>query len=515
MPQGALFPRNSRRGDASPPPNRYEYRPVRGLDTDGRFTPRSTWTLIGALIVLVGALALCVDRAHNGDVYMSLLGGRFISTHGFVTQDPFPTIAQGGEWLNQQWLSQLAFFRVEGVLGQTGLTVLYAVLLATPLALLLWLCRHKGAAMLIAITAVYFPGLLAVAHPRAAGFTVLAFSILIALIAVAWRGRGGERWRRRRTAGAVVAILALFAVWANLHGGFVAGLLLIGLVSLGLAIDRWRGVPGTASIPRVAALPLIGVLAAVTVTLATPLGGAIWSYLLSFHNAAIDHASHEWRSALHTPLAAAYVAGAGAFAIWMWARSPRPRRATTLLVSIGFVFFAFLSLRNLIFVAPALAFQIAWSAPDRAAQALRLPIAVAGSAAVGALFVWAAFLGPAKADTYLRSRVVEYALAHPPENGRIVTYAGVGSYMLWRSPDTPVALNGWLEHFTPQQLTDTYGVLRGYTPDLLGAVQRLQIGAVIVHIPGAIRRLEGVGFRPQLITADGAYLVRRAKPPAR
>src|SRR5215210_3735336 len=45
----------------------------------------------------------------------------------------------------------------------------------------------------------------------------------------------------------------------------------------------------------------------------------------------------------------------------------------------------------------------------------------------------------------------------PPENGRIVTYAGVGSYMLWRSPRAPVALKGWLEHFTPQQLSDHSG----------------------------------------------------------
>ena len=463
--------------------------------------------------MLVGALALCVDRAHNGDVYMSLLGGRFISANGFVTHDPFPTIAQGGEWLNQQWLSQVAFFRVEDVLGQTGLTVLYAVLLAVPLALLLWLCRRKGAAMLIALTVAYFPGVLAVIHPRAAGFTVLAFSMLVALIAVAWRGRSGERGRRRRIAVAVFAILGLFAVWANLHGGFVAGLLLIALVTLGLAIDRLRGVPGTASIPRVATLPLIGVLATVTVTLATPLGGEIWSYLLSFQNAAIDHASQEWRSALHNPLAAGYVLIVGLFAVWMWLRSPRPRWVTTLLVSVGFAAFAMLSLRNLIFVAPALAFQIAWSTPDRAAQTLRLPIAVAGSAAIGALFVWAAFLGPAKADSYLRSPVVEYALAHPPENGKIVTYAGVGSYMLWRLPDAPVAVNGWLEHFSKQQLDDTYGVLRGYTPDLLGAVERLQIGAVIAHLPPAIRRLEEIGFWRAFTDAEGnAYLVRAPTP---
>ena len=45
---------------------------------------------------------------------------------------------------------------------------------------------------------------------------------------------------------------------------------------------------------RVAVLALIGVLAAVTVSLATPLGGAIWSYILSFRNSAIDHASQRF-----------------------------------------------------------------------------------------------------------------------------------------------------------------------------------------------------------------------------
>jgi hypothetical protein len=73
-------------------------------------TSRSTWALIAALFALVGAPPLCVNRGFNGDVYMSLLGGRFITTHGFVTHDPFPTIAGARTWLNQQWLSQVAFY---------------------------------------------------------------------------------------------------------------------------------------------------------------------------------------------------------------------------------------------------------------------------------------------------------------------------------------------------------------------------------------------------------------------
>jgi hypothetical protein len=138
--------------------------PVRGLGATpypgGRLTSRSTWALIGALIVLVGALALCLDRFRNGDFYLSLTSGRFIAQHGFASHDPFSTISQGGTWLNQQWLSELAFFRISEVFGPTGLTVLYAVLITAPLALLLWLCRRKGWWMLVAVTAFYFPGVL-------------------------------------------------------------------------------------------------------------------------------------------------------------------------------------------------------------------------------------------------------------------------------------------------------------------------------------------------------------------
>src|SRR4051812_16273720 len=171
-------------------------RPDAGLA--GRFTPRSTLALIGALIALVGALALCLDRFHNGDFYLSLNSGRFIAEHGFANHDPFSTVSQGGTWLNQQWLSELAFFRISEVLGPTGLTILYAVLITAPLALLLWICRRKGWWMLVAVASFYFPGVLAVIHPRAAGFTVLIFTVLVSLLFVLWRERGGGRGEERR-----------------------------------------------------------------------------------------------------------------------------------------------------------------------------------------------------------------------------------------------------------------------------------------------------------------------------
>jgi hypothetical protein len=471
-------------------------------------TSRSTWALIGALIALVGALALCLDRFHNGDFYLSLNSGRFIAEHGFATHDPFSTISQGGTWLNQQWLSELAFFRVSEVFGPTGLTVLYAVLITAPLALLLWLCRRKGWPMLVAVTTFYFPGVLAVIHPRAAGFTVLIFTVLIVLLVVLW-GRSGSRTGRRHAWWAPLAILALFALWANLHGGFIAGLLLLGLATVGLAIDSWRGIPGSVPLSRIVVLGLVAILAAGTVTVATPLGAAIWDYLLSFQNQAISLASTEWESAFSSPLAVIYLTLATAFAAWMWVRSPRPRRATTLLVTAGFLVFAGYSIRNIVFIGPILALQVAWTAPNRGPTPMRGPVALFGAAAAAAALVWAVVLGPARDDPTLGFPVADYAIAHPPKHGRIVTYAGVGSYINWRSPNTPVVLNGWLEQYTPQELRDNYRVLRaGSASDLSGALRRIHAGAVIAHLPSAIQRLEAAGFRPVFTSSEGTYLVR-------
>ena len=58
---------------------------------------RTTTAFIAAVTLLVGLLALCANRVHNGDLYLELGAGRFISQHGLVTHDPFPTIAAGRE----------------------------------------------------------------------------------------------------------------------------------------------------------------------------------------------------------------------------------------------------------------------------------------------------------------------------------------------------------------------------------------------------------------------------------
>jgi len=100
--------------------------------------------LNGAVVLATAGLMLCLDGTRDGDLYLQLASGRFIAGHGLVSADPFQTIAHGEPWLNQQWLTELLVYHVVRWIGVTGLTVVYAGLLAAPLGLLLWLCRRRG-----------------------------------------------------------------------------------------------------------------------------------------------------------------------------------------------------------------------------------------------------------------------------------------------------------------------------------------------------------------------------------
>lgn len=460
---------------------------------------------------------LCLDGTRDGDLYLQLASGRFVAAHGFAAVDPFRTIAHGEPWLNQQWLSELLVYRVASWVGVTGLTIFYAVLLAAPLGLLLWLCRHKGPAMMVALAAFYCPGLWLIVHPRAAGFSLLGFSLLVAIVVLAWLRRGPPLPPVSRLRWAAPATLALFGLWANLHGGFVAGLILIGAVVCGLVLEGGLGLPSAVGTGRIGLLALTGVLVAGTAMVATPLGGAILTYLESFRNPAIAAASSEWRPAFQSPLALAYLGVAAAFAAWLWARTERPRTLTPALVVLVFLAFALASLRNLVFVGPVLALAIASLAPDRRVQASWSLVGLAAVLAAGAAATWAVAVGPARNEPLLDARLVGYALRHPPRSGHIATYAGIGSYMIWRTPRAPVELDGWLEHFTAAELRGTYDVLDGRAVDPMPDVRLLRIGAVIADRHVAIQALLSHGFRIEFSDLAGTYLVRRAgssSPPA-
>jgi hypothetical protein len=254
-----------------------------------------------------------------------------------------------------------------------------------------------------------------------------------------------------------------------------------------------------------------GVLA-FAATFATPLGPELWSYISSFRNPALSLGTKEWGPGFETINVMVYVAAAAAFSGWLWTRRSPGSSLTPLLVPAGFLVATVFSTRNMVFIAPALFFQIAHTRDRTGPMSLRPALAVAGAAAVAAV-VWLTVLGPAPTARYLKDSPAEFAIHHPPKQGRIASIGGVSSYMLWRAPRTRVMIDGWLEHFSPAALRATYGTVwarPGKAPD----TARWDIGAVITRYPPAARALKAQGFVVRRVTPEGLYLVREVPSPS-
>ncbi|MEZ5936576.1 MAG: hypothetical protein R3F54_32720 [Alphaproteobacteria bacterium] len=194
-------------------------------------TDRAASSLRGLLHVWVGAAvyALFVLAGNrlliDPDTLWQITVGQWIVDHRAVpTEDIYSFTMRGQPWISTQWLAQVLYAEAYAAAGWAGPVVLASSAIAATFALLARFVsrRLSESATLVCVAAglaLTVPHLLARPH-------VLALPVLVAwaagLIAAADR-REAPSWR----------LLPLMTLWANLHGGFVFGLLLVG----GLALD--------------------------------------------------------------------------------------------------------------------------------------------------------------------------------------------------------------------------------------------------------------------------------------
>ena len=179
------------------------------------------WVGIGvyALFVVAGN-RLLIDP----DTMWQITVGQWILDHGAVPQtDVYSFTMRGQPWISTQWLAQVFFAKTYAIAGWSGPVVLAASAIAATFALLAkFLSRRlpESATLVFvaAALALTVPHLLARPH-------VLAMPVMVAwvggLIAAADRRAAPSFW-----------LLPLMALWANLHGGFVFGLVLIAPIAL-------------------------------------------------------------------------------------------------------------------------------------------------------------------------------------------------------------------------------------------------------------------------------------------
>jgi hypothetical protein len=197
-----------------------------------RAAPSPTALIFGLLAMLVPILLQKPLLNSDGDVARHLAHGRHMLEHGaLIRADPFSFTRPGAPFLGFEYGSQLLYALAERVGGLPAVAILAGLLIALTYALLTRLLLRRGVDPLLACLTVAIAVALGIEHwmARPHLFSFLAVVILLELL---------ERPLRRP----VLYCAALFGVWANLHGGFVYGWILITLYLIGSLAERfWNG----------------------------------------------------------------------------------------------------------------------------------------------------------------------------------------------------------------------------------------------------------------------------------
>jgi hypothetical protein len=176
---------------------------------------------------------------NDGDTSWHLAAGKLILSRLSVPQtDPFSFTFFGQPWTAHEWLAEALLAGALNLASWAGVALLVAAAMAALMLMVgleigRWLAPQRVVAVLAALFVVLAPYVLARPH-------VLAWPLLAGWTLILLRARGADR-------PPPFAWALLMLAWANLHGSFVMGMLLIGvfgLEALMAAADRKQVILG-------------------------------------------------------------------------------------------------------------------------------------------------------------------------------------------------------------------------------------------------------------------------------
>lgn len=246
-------------------------------------------TATGVLAVLVIGAAFVLysykPLVHT-DVWTHLAHGRWVVEQRQLPEhEPLnPFTDKSTPMYHQAWLSQVLYHgawswgqtlggddRVKRFAGSGEMVRELHVFAATGMLVALWLAFRRssgsGAIAIAGVVLVAVGGVIAIGEFRPQIFGQMLFAVFLAMLS-----------RPVFSKAAVVAAPLLLVLWANLHGSFALGFVLLGLAWLGRVIETKRG---AAADPGVRRLTLAILLGLVGVCL-NPAGPKIYLNVLTF-----------------------------------------------------------------------------------------------------------------------------------------------------------------------------------------------------------------------------------------
>ena len=403
----------------------------------------------------------------DGDFWWHLKTGEFILQNRAVPRTDFYSFTNYGKaWVAHEWLSEAIFYAIYSVIGFNGLICIFALLTA----LAFWIVFKRSEAHPIVAGFAVILGALTVlptigVRPRV--FTLLLASIFLALL---------NRYMRDSESRAIWWLVPLMVLWVNLHGGFLLGFVLIGLTIAGMVLDAWSN----SLRPPGAVYKLVMVLAAcLVVAVLNPHGFHIFAFPFEIffspvqQRAIVDWFSPDFHQRELLPLALLIL-----FTVAALALSPKRPRPSEVLLFLATLFMTLKSYRHMaifsLVAAPLLAtYSQSWLESIDVSRRLfeRKPEAGKfGLQAVLLLLPLLLFVGVLKSRVYVpltqdRAGVPLQAVAFMKEQnilGNTFTDPNIwGGYLIWAMPSNPVFIDGRIDMYGDQFVTEHLGIVYG------------------------------------------------------
>lgn len=465
------------------------------------------WAFLAVGLPVLGALLASLPSVDLA--YQLRAGAQILDGQGIPSIDAWTFTAAGLPWTDQQWGAQVVLAVVYRLAGWAGLAVLRAALVGIVFWALFEVAHRKGLptrwAAWLALAAFLGAAVALALRPQLLAMAL--FALVLLLVA-------DRRAHPRR----VWAVPVLVLVWANVHGSFFLGPLVLGLAWLADVHDQ--------VVPR---HRMLGIAVASSVAAGlTPAGPAVWAYAVGMStNPAVTQRIAEWQpTSLRDVPGLLFFASALAI-VALIARRGRPVGWPNLLWLAVFFFIGAYAVRGLAWwslgvvpvIAEILVADLEPSAPrdelDTRPLLARLNAVIAmaiAAAALALLPLWRpvdpGLQAPrgvvANAPSGLTAAIRD--LARPGD--RLFQPQVWGSWFEFAVPDLPVAIDSRIELF-PLATWDAYErVIAGAE----GWQAQLKTWAVTIIVVSAAEtdfapRLSAAGWRTVYTDADGSIVV--------
>lgn len=473
--------------------------------TVARLLPLATLLLVSCFFAGTSA---------DPDLWGHLTFGRdIVRTHAVATTDPY-SFTSDRAWVNHEWLAEAIMWIFYAAGGGAGLIVLKLSLAWASGALLLDVSRRyrltpiQGAVLLFTTAAGAWPSL-AAARPQM--FSVCLFAVLLYVLG---RIRDGQI--------SVLPFLPLvFALWVNLHGGWLVGAGVLTLFTACAVLD-------SSLAPSHRRLLVLGSCAAGFATLCNPYGLRMLAFL--FETVGSDRADiTEWQPVINLPMIALpfWLVPTTVALTALWQRRGKlpicsmapvamlaiasfrvTRLGSFYAVAVGFLLAPYIWSSASVLIPPGRSTVREW----RTAAIVYLSIASVSIALFGRRVTMDGSWLP-------EAEVAAYVSTHDL-HGKMFTWFNYGEYAIWHFwPAIRVSIDGRRETVFSEELRASHRAIYDNTPAAVDEIGRLNPDYVWLprDLP-VLQQLEAMGWVPlfqgarsTILGHPGATMIAQAK----